>query len=242
MRTLIAALRTLIWMPFFFIGSALICVAAALMLPVSRRALYRVVWAWGAWNRLCARLFLGQRVVVEGVLPTGPAFVVMKHEAMFETIDVQMLFTRPVVFAKAELFRIPLWGWLARLYGLVPIERTAGAAAMRAMRNAGRAATEAGRPLILFPEGTRVRVGERPDIRAGFAGVYKLLGMPAVPIAVASGHVVPRDSWIRYPGIIRYRVGEEIPPGLPRAEAEARAHAALNALNDGSRGASAPPA
>lgn len=231
LRRILAALRTLIWAPVFFIGSALIVVATGLALPFSERAFFAIVASWGTWQRWTSRWILGQHVVVEGVLPTGGAFVVIKHEAMFEAVDVQVLFRRPVVFAKAELFDIPLWGRLARDYGLIAIERAAGASALRAMREAARGASGQGRPLILFPEGTRVAVGDAPSIRAGFAGLYKLLAMPVVPIAVQSGHVAPRDGWIRLPGVIRYRVGEVIPIGLPRDEAEARVHAALNALN-----------
>jgi 1-acyl-sn-glycerol-3-phosphate acyltransferase len=86
-----------------------------------------------------------------------------------------------------------------------------------------------GRPLIIFPEGTRVAHGEQPGLQAGFAGLYKLLRLPVVPIAVDSGrayhHVVKR------PGQITYKVGETIPAGLPREDVEARVHAAINALN-----------
>ena len=142
-----------------------------------------------------------------------------------------MLLRRPVVFAKQELFAIPLWGRLAREFGLIPIERSAGASAMRIMRNAARDAIAAGRSVALYPEGTRVPHGEQPSIRAGFAGLYKLLALPVVPIAVDSGKLCPRHRWIRYPGTITYRIGAPIPPGLPREEAEARVHAAINALN-----------
>ena len=230
MRLIFAALRTLLWWPFFYGGSLALVVVAALLSPFRPDSLFAITRAWARWHRLCARLLLGQRVVVEGELPAGPAFVVMKHEAMFETIDAPGLFNRPVVFAKQELFAIPLWGTLAMRYGLIPIEREAGARALREMRRAALAAIEAGRPIILFPEGTRVRHGTSPSIRSGFAGVYALLGQPVVPVAVDSGRL-RAAGWIRLPGTIRYCVGATIPPGLPREEAQAQAHAAINALN-----------
>jgi 1-acyl-sn-glycerol-3-phosphate acyltransferase len=83
--------------------------------------------------------------------------------------------------------------------------------------------------LVIFPEGTRVPPGARPPLQAGFAGLYKLLGLPVVPIAVDSGRLYHR--LIKRPGQITYKVGKTIPPGLPRAEIEARVHAAINALN-----------
>ena len=86
-----------------------------------------------------------------------------------------------------------------------------------------------GRPLAIFPEGTRVPHGTRPPLQAGFAGIYKLLGLPVVPVAVDSGTLYHR--WWKRPGTITLHFGEPIPPGLPRDEIEARVHAAINLLN-----------
>ena len=139
------------------------------------------------------------------------------------------MFNGAAVFTKAELFRLPLWGPLARIYGLIPVERDAGASALREMRKAARAALDSGRSLVLLPEGTRVPHGERPPLKSGFAGLYRMIGAPVIPVAVDSGRL--RKGWLRLPGTITYRVGAAIPPGLSREEVEARAHAAINALN-----------
>jgi 1-acyl-sn-glycerol-3-phosphate acyltransferase len=88
----------------------------------------------------------------------------------------------------------------------------------------------AGRPILIFPEGTRVLPGEQPPLRAGFAGLYRSLNLPVVPVALDSAKVSPRRSFIKRPGTVTFRFGDPIPPGLPRAEAEARVHAAINAL------------
>lgn len=229
MKHLLAALRTLLWMPFFYGGSALLVSFATIIAPFSRDAFVAIVRGWAIWSRWCARLLLGQIVRVEGELPPGPVFFLFKHEDQFETIDMPLLLERPVVFAKQELFTIPLWGRLALVYGLIAIERTAGASALRSMRRAAINAMAQGRPLVLFPEGTRVPHGEQPPIHSGFAGIYKLLGLPVHPVALDSGRL--KQGWRRYPGVITYRVGPPIPPGLSREEAEARAHTAINALN-----------
>ena len=92
-------------------------------------------------------------------------------------------------------------------------------------------AKESGRPIILFPEGTRVPHGERPPLRAGLAGLYKILGLPVIPVALNSGKVWPH-RFVKQAGVVTVKVGEPIPPGLPRDEIEARVHAAINALND----------
>ena len=186
---------------------------------------------WAYFHRNCARFLLGQKVEIVGDLPSEPMLYVFKHESMFEAIDLLCLFDAPMVAAKKELTELPLWGRAALLYGLIPVERTAGPAAMRALRKAALEGLASGRPICLFPEGTRVPHGESPPLRAGFAGLYMLLKVPVVPVALDSGRVSPRSSWLKRPGTITYRVGEIIPAGLPRQEAEARAHAAINALN-----------
>lgn len=199
--------------------------------PFGARAVQYAATRWSRFHRWCARIFLGQKVKIVGTLTSEPQLYVFKHESMFEAIDMLSLFDAPMVAAKKELTEIPLWGRASLLYGLIPVERTAGSAAMRALRKAALDGLATGRPLCLFPEGTRVPHGETPDLRAGFAGLYILLKVPVVPVAVDSGIVAPRNSWLKYPGTITYLVGETIPAGLPRAEAEARAHAAINALN-----------
>ena len=88
-----------------------------------------------------------------------------------------------------------------------------------------------GRSVLIFPEGTRVPHGERSALKPGFVGLYKAMGLPVVPIASDSGRLVPRHGTAR-PGTLTLRFGTPIPPGLPRAEVEARVHAAINALND----------
>jgi 1-acyl-sn-glycerol-3-phosphate acyltransferase len=128
-----------------------------------------------------------------------------------------------------ELLRIPLWGRLGAAYGLIGVDRDKGAKALRAMIAAARRHQSDGRLLAIFPEGTRVPHGLEGQIQSGFSGLYKLLDSPVVPVAVDSGPLYHR--WIKRPGTITYRVGETIPPGLPRAEIEARVAAAISALN-----------
>ena len=228
---MITALRSIVFMLFFYPGSLILVLSALLMGQFSLPMVQRVATVWGQFHRLCARWLLGQKVRIEGDLPLGDYLYIVKHESMFETIDLLCVFDRPVIAAKRELFDIPLWGIIAKRYGLIPIERTAGAAAMRTLRASAKAANAAGRAVCIFPEGTRVPHGEAPPLRAGFAGLYTLLGLPVVPIAIDSGLVSPRGSWRKKAGTVTYKVGEIVPTGLDRREAERLVHAAINALN-----------
>jgi len=191
-------------------------------------------WAvrgWSRWQYGCYRRILNINIKIEGELPQKPVLYAVKHESMFETIDMPRMFRKPAVVTKKELFDIPLWGPAARAYGMIPVDRNGGAAALRAMLILAKKMIADGRPIVIFPEGTRVAPGDQPPLQSGFAGLYKLINLPVVPIAVDSGTLSPRKAGIWKSGTITYKVGEELPTGLPRAEIEARVHAAINALN-----------
>ena len=224
-------LRTALFILIFYPGSALIVVTACLALILPGRSIERLARIWGLYHRWCARAILGQHLKITGDIVDGPGFYVFKHESMYETIDTLVLFRRPVVIAKAELLRIPFWGWIAARQGLVGIKRDAGPKALRTVLASAKAAMAQGRPLCFFPEGTRVLPGQRPPLKSGFYALYKLMNVPVIPVAVKTGHIVPRHGFRKYPGVAHYQVGAAIPPGLSRAEAEARVTDAINALN-----------
>jgi 1-acyl-sn-glycerol-3-phosphate acyltransferase len=228
-KTLAAAARSLAFYLVFYGGTALLVLAALVAVSLRRAWLRGLVRAWGAFHLWCVHRLAGIEVVIEGALPQSAALIAIRHESFFEAIDAARLFDHPAVFAKQELFRIPGWGFAARAYGLIPVARDRGAVALRAMLAEAKARLAEGRALVIFPEGTRVPHGRRVALQAGFAGLYKLLGLPVVPIAVDSGPTYHR--LIKRPGRITYKVGETIPAGLPRAEIEARVEAAINALN-----------
>lgn len=227
--TLGDVLRSLAFYVIFYVGTALYVLGSLAALAFGRQAFIAAVDGWSAFHRVCARYLLGIRVVLEGELPTEGVLIALKHESFFEAIDLPHMLHRPAVIAKAELLRIPLWGLAGSTYGLIGVERDQGAKALRTMLTAARKLVAEGRVLAIFPEGTRVPHGTRPDLQSGFAGLYKLLAMPVVPVAVNSGPLYHR-RWKR-PGTITLRVGETIPTGLPREEIEARVRDAINALN-----------
>ena len=231
MRYTVALFRSILFWLLFVLMSSFSSIGAVISLPVSHRATIWFVRIWAQFHRLICRFVLGQKIIVEGDMPDAPVLYVFKHESAFETVEQPMLFKHPAVFAKEELFSIPVWGQAARFYGLIPVDRDGGGKAMRAMLGAAKAALANGRPLVLFAEGTRVAHGDAPQLRSGFAGVYRLLGVPVIPVAVTSGSAYPPRKWVNWPGTITYKVGNTIPAGLPRDEAEARVRVAINALN-----------
>ncbi|KPF62297.1 hypothetical protein IP88_14910 [alpha proteobacterium AAP81b] len=225
-----AVLRSLAFALAFY-GFSLVWVPAmALATRVSPRAVFPWAAGWARAFGWLTRHVLGVQLHIEGTLPEGRFLYAIKHEAAFEAVLTLAWFRRPAVVMKAELRAIPVWGWLAAQHGSIFVDREGSAGMLRAMARQGAAAVAAGRPVVIFPEGTRVPVGTAPPLAAGFAGLYRLLGLPVVPIALDSGSAWPKGL-LKRPGVVTMRVGEILPPGLPRAEIEARTHAAINALN-----------
>lgn len=224
-------LRNLVFGLVFYTGSVPIVLTSAISALFGWRAMVAHTHFWTRYHGWATRNLLGIRQRIEGQpFGSGPVLYAAKHQAMYETLELGRMLRNPAIVMKQELAEIPVWGWAARRYGVIVVDREASAGALRRMLREARTALAAGRSILIFPEGTRVAPGEQPPLRAGFAGLYQLLKIPVVPIAIDSGGVWPRKG-LKQPGVVTFRFGEAIPPGLPRAEAEARVHAAINALD-----------
>ena len=123
MRYTIALFRSILFWLLFVLMSSISSIGAVVSLPISHRATIWFVRIWAQFHRLICRLALGQKIVIEGEMPDSPVLYVFKHESAFETVEQPMLFKHPAVFAKEELFSIPVWGQAARFYGLIPVDR-----------------------------------------------------------------------------------------------------------------------
>jgi len=225
----VAVLRSLAFYLLFYAGSVVFVLGSVAALVFPPRISRRVPDGWAAFHRWCVTHVLGIEIAIEGEPLAGPALYAIKHETMFDAIDAPVLLHQPVPFAKEELFAIPGWGRAARAYGAVPVARDQGARALRTMIAEARRFVAEGRPLVIFPEGTRVPHGRIEPLRSGFAGLYKMLGLTVVPVAIDSGRTYA-GRWKRR-GTITIRFCEPIPPGLPREEVEARVLRAINILN-----------
>jgi 1-acyl-sn-glycerol-3-phosphate acyltransferase len=221
-------LRNVLFYLVFYAGTVFFVVGSVVSMVVAPPKMRWFPDTWARFHRGCMRWLLGIAVRETGTRPPGAALYAIKHESFFEAIDLPYMLEFPVPFGKEELFRIPGWGRALRAYGSVTVFRDQGAKGLRRMLADARQFAGSGRPLAIFPEGTRVPVGTRPPLQSGFAGLYKLLGLPVVPVAVDSGRLYHR--WWKRPGTITLHFGEPIEPGLPREEIEARVHAAINAL------------
>jgi 1-acyl-sn-glycerol-3-phosphate acyltransferase len=202
-----AAVRSALYFLIFYPGTVLYCVASLVAASLGQRQIRTVIRGWAGFHHLLVTRLLGIRYEVEGAMPKGPVLVAVKQQYV----------------------KTPLLGAVMRRFGVIGVDREAGASALREMMARGRQAIADGRPVVIFPEGTRVPVGETPPLRPGFAGLYRALGLPVVPVALDSGRVWPKGL-VKRAGTIRLRIGETIPSGLKRRDIEERVHRAINAL------------
>ena len=222
-------IRNIVFAIVFYGLSVPIVLATPVSALFGRRAVVANATLWTRVHAWCVRWLLGIRVVVEGAPSPEPTLYAAKHQAMWETLELQWRLAGAAMVLKRELANIPVWGWAAMRYGAIAVDREASAAALRQMMKAGAAARALGRSVFIFPEGTRVAPGEAPPLKSGFAGLYRALGMPVVPVSHDAGLLWPRRG-LKRRGTITLRFGEPIPAGLPRAEIEARVHSGMNAL------------
>jgi 1-acyl-sn-glycerol-3-phosphate acyltransferase len=226
----VQGLRSIAYALVFYPATALFVAAGIIATIFGQRTTRKLVRSWCSFSGALARAVLGIRPEVEGRIPDGAVLIAVKHESMYETLEMVRIADTPVIVLKRELSDIPFFGWLTRRYGVIPVDRGAGSKALREMVAAGRLAADEGRAVLIYPEGTRVPHGEAPELRSGFAGLYRALGLPVVPVAVDSGKLWTKGL-LKRGGVIHFRIGETIPPGLKREEVEARVHTAINALN-----------
>ncbi|NWH08712.1 MAG: 1-acyl-sn-glycerol-3-phosphate acyltransferase [Alphaproteobacteria bacterium] len=211
-------IRSALFQIWFWAMSAVLNI---LFLPAL--ALPKAITFWGAerWAALTLwglRAFADIRYEVRGLenIPKGPVLIASKHQCMWDTVVMHALLKNPALILKQELLSIPFYGWYARKMAMIAIDRSAQMKALRAMIAEAKAALAEGRPIVIFPEGTRVPVGETGEYKPGVAAVYTMLGIPCVPVALNSGLYWPRRGYRWNPGTIVIEFLKPIDPGLKR--------------------------
>ena len=170
------------------------------------------------WSRVVLALLAGivglrYRAIGLERCPRGALYAV-KHQSTWETMALPLMLGNPVYVLKRELTWVPLFGWYMKRIGAIPVDRSGGAKALRAMMAAARAAAAAKRPIVIFPEGTRTVPGERRAYQPGVAALYVRLELPVIPVALNSGLFWGRRQFIKRPGRIVVELLPAIPPGL----------------------------
>jgi 1-acyl-sn-glycerol-3-phosphate acyltransferase len=234
------ALRSLLFLIWFAAISILLHLALLPFLLGSRRWPLAAAKLWSRMTLFGLKAIAGLGYEVRGSehVPRGAALVAAKHFSIWDTIALTFLLRDPAFVVKRELANIPFYGWYLRKAEMIPIDRDAGASAVRMLRAAARRAAGEGRQVVIFPEGTRRQPGDPPDYKPGVAALYGQLDLPCVPVAHNAG--LYWTAFLKKRGTIVLEFLPPIPPNLPRAqfmtELENRTEAAVTQLlEDGRR-------
>jgi 1-acyl-sn-glycerol-3-phosphate acyltransferase len=151
-------------------------------------------------------------------LPAGPAVIASMHQSAFDTVVWLLLLPNPAYVLKRELTRIPVFGPMCALAGMIAVDRGAGAAAIRSLLRGGARAVAEGRSIVIFPEGTRVAPGRRARLQPGVAALATRIKVPVVPVVTDSGRHWGRRAFRKRPGVIHIMIRPPLAPGLTRDE------------------------
>ncbi len=184
-------------------------------------------WATVSGQRNWARgiiwmmpLIAGIRIEIRGRenLPKGAVMIASKHQSAWDTLIWHVITDDPALVMKKELLSIPVYGWYCRKSRMIPVDREGGRKALKKMVAAANAAKDLARPIIIFPQGTRVAPGADAPYLPGVAALYRQLDLPCVPVTLNSGYFWGRNAFTRRPGTIVLEYLEPIPAGLKRKE------------------------
>lgn len=202
----------------------------ALTLPFGARGARVVTRVWAHCALFGLAAICGLRYVVKGKLPEGAAVIAPNHQSMWETIAFFALAHKPSMVFKRELLKVPVYGWWGRLAKSIPVDREAGPRAIRALSATAAARLAEGCQIIVFPEGTRARLGEKLPLQPGVAAIYKAASVAVTPALHDSGRYWRHPGGLfslKTPGVITLTILPPIEAGLDRKAFQARLEAAL---------------
>ena len=213
---MMTGLRSALFLLWFLTITTILSLVFLPVLALPRGATVWLARLWARWTFWGLKIFAGIDWEVRGARPKGPVLVASKHMSMWDTLALYLALDDPGIVLKRELLRIPFYGWYLGKAAAIPIDRGAGADALRRMTHAAQQVLAEGRPILIFPEGTRKKPGAPPDYKPGVAGLYGMLDVACVPAALDSGRYW--QGFTKHPGTISLEFLEPIPPGLKRRE------------------------
>ena len=206
--------RSTLFLVWFLVITTILSLIFLPVLILPRRA---TVWLARLWARLTfwgLKIFAGIGFEIRGTPPQGPVLVASKHMSMWDTLALYIVLDDPAIVLKRGLLHIPFYGWYLWKAAAIAIDRGAGADALRSMTRRSAGVLAQGRPILIFPEGTRKKPGAAPDYKPGVAGLYGIFKVACVPVALDSGRYW--QGFTKRPGTITLEFLGAIPPGLRR--------------------------
>ena len=215
-------LRSLLFNILLFGGIAFACIITFPLLFIRDKHMICAGKVLSIYVAFLLKIIIGVKIDFKGtenLRKFDKYFVASAHQSMFETFALQTVISGPVFILKKELMKIPFFGWCLKKIGAVAIVRdTATKENLNFFDKILDQINKSKRPLLIFPQGTRVPYKERPDFKKGVARIYESLKLPCVPVALNTGKVWPKNSFNKYPGKITISFLEPIKPGLNKDE------------------------
>ena len=215
-------LRSLLFNFFIYSGIILVFLIALPSLFLPAKITLRLGKFLGHYVIFIVRIFLNTKVEFKGIenIPkTEKYFIASAHQSMFETFALQSVLDYPVFILKKELLKIPLFGlYLKKIKSIEIVRDTTTKDNLNFFDKVANIIKNEKRPLLIFPQGTRVRFDDRTPFKKGVGRIYEALNISCVPVALNSGRVWPKQGIIKYPGKITVSFLEPIKPGLNRDE------------------------
>ena len=191
-------IRNFIFSIFFFTG---IIIISLFFLPAFFLPQKVVLFGgklMGYWTSFCLKIFLSTKIIIKGrenILNNEKFFIAASHQSMFETFYLQTIFNSPVFILKKELLLIPIFGWYLKKIGSISIKRNKVTKDnLGFFKDISKIVKNSDRPLIIFPQGTRVLPDERPSFKKGASRIYEELKISCQPVAINSGYVWPKKG------------------------------------------------
>ena len=232
-------IRNFLFSIFFFVGIIFISLIFLPALILPRKITLIGGKLMGYWAGFCLRIFLSVKIIVKGrenIISNNKFFIAASHQSMFETFYLQTIFNSPVFILKKELLMIPIFGWYLKKIGSISIKRNkVSKDNLSFFKDISSIINSSNRPLIIFPQGTRVHPEERPNFKKGASRIYEELNIICQPIAINSGYVWPKKGPKKQNKTITISILEPIPAGLQKDEfikmLEKNIYSELNFLN-----------
>ena len=215
-------IRSTVFSIFFFIGIFFISMIFIPTLVMPQKIVLFGGKLMGYWSEICLKTFLSSKIVLKGkenIIKEGKFFIASSHQSMFETFFLQTIFNSPVFILKKELLFIPIFGWYLKKIGSISITRNKiSKDNSNFFEDISKVINNSNRPLIIFPQATRVPPTERPPFKKGAARIYKELNINCQPVAINSGFVWPKKGIKKSNKNIIISILKPINPGLDKDE------------------------
>ena len=193
----------------------------------------------GYWTGFCLKFFLSTNIEIKGkenIIQNEKFFIAASHQSMFETFYLQTIFNSPIFILKKELIFIPIFGWYLKKIGSISIKRNrVSKDNLSFFDNISKVLLKSSRPLIIFPQGTRVLPDQRPSFKKGASRIYEELNINCQPVAINSGYVWPKKGLKTSNKTITISILKPIEKGLPKEKfmqlLEKKIYDELNLIN-----------